>query len=348
MWNRFRAALQRTKARAKSNERLYNLVYDIANAAEFSDLYEHEKLLADSVRVDAYAAAIRRHVSPGDVVVDLGTGTGLLAILAARQGATVYAIDHAEFVEVAEQVAEHDGVDGVEFRQVHSRDFTCPEPVDVVVHEQMGDDLFNENVVENLLDAKRRLLTEGGTLLPGRFDLFLEPVTLKEAYRRPFLPEMSVEGIDFGFLRDRPEIERYEPTGYARRFVGAAAVDGFLSTPQPVLSVDLNDLNDADALPTELAATRSVERPGVMDGLCLFFRVVFDEDVRFDTAPHHTNTSWHNRLLRTPCREYDDGEEITYTVEADPLYDTGAWSVSVDRNDGGRVAAERPLRSGTS
>lgn len=328
--SRVRSTLHRAKARAKSSERLYNLVYDIANAAEFSDLYEHEKMLADSVRVEQYAAAIRRHVSPGDVVVDLGTGTGFLAILAARQGATVYAIDHSEFLEVAEAVADHNGVTGIEFEHVHSRDFECPEPVDVVVHEQMGDDLFNENMVENVLDLKRRVLAEDGTILPGRFELFLEPVTLHDDYRFPFIHELSVEGIDFGFLRDHPGMEKYRPNGYARRFVDSAAVDGFLSTPEPVLSFDLNELSGEDALPTELSASRRVDAPGVMDGLCLYFRVAFDDDVQFDTSPLTTNTSWRNRVLRTPRREFADGEELTYTVEADPLYNTGMWSVSVD------------------
>jgi protein arginine N-methyltransferase 1 len=328
--NRVRNTLQSVKARAKSNGRLYNLVYDIANAAEFSDLYEHEKMLADSVRVERYAAAIRRHVSPGDVVVDLGTGTGLLAILAAREGATVYAIDHSEFLEVAEAVAEHNDVTGIQFERVHSRDFACPEPVDVVLHEQMGDDLFNEHMVENVLDLKRRVLAEDGVVLPGRFELFLEPVTLREGYRYPFVHELSVEGVDFGFLEDYPAMEKYRPSGYARRFVDAAAVEGFLSTPEPVLSFDLNDLAGGDALPTELSASRRVDAPGVMDGLCLYFRAGFDEDIEFDTSPFSANTSWHNRVLRTPRREFADGEEFAYTVDADPLYDTGMWSVALD------------------
>ena len=88
----------------KSNASLFSLVYDLANAGEFSDLFEHEKMLADSVRVDTYAEAIRRQIRPGHVVVDLGTGSGVLAMLAARQGAKVYAIDHSDFIGVAEKI----------------------------------------------------------------------------------------------------------------------------------------------------------------------------------------------------------------------------------------------------
>lgn len=327
--NSLQTTLHRAKARAKSNDRLYNFVYDVLNAAEFTDLAEHERMLADSVRVDAYDAAIRKHVSAGDVVVDLGTGTGLLAILAARQGATVHAIDHTEFVSVAERAAEHNGVSDVEFHQIHSRDFTPPEPVDVVVHEQFGDDLFDENLLENVLDLKRRVLKPGGTVLPGRFELFLEPVALDDACRVPFLPEMSVAGVDFDFLGDDGIADRYRPTGYRRRTIDRDAFDAFLSDPEPLLSVDLNRLVSADEIPQSLSASREVVEPGVMDGLCLFFGVVFDDEIRFSTSPTTPRTHWTNRLLRTSPEAYERGDVVSYTVSFGDVENTGTWSVTV-------------------
>ncbi|MGB9986687.1 methyltransferase domain-containing protein [Salarchaeum japonicum] len=326
---RLRRTFDQAKTRAKSSETLYSLVYDVVNAGEFSDLYEHEKMLADSIRIDNYAAAIHRHVSSDDVVVDLGTGTGILAILAAREGATVYAIDHSEFIEVAELVAEHNDVTDIDFRQVHSKDFSCPEPVDILLHEQMGDDLFNENLVENVLDFKERCLADDARILPGRFELFLEPVTLTDDERFPFIHELSVAGVDFGVLENHPLLDPYKSTGYERRFADASAVDGFLSTPEPILSFDLNDMENGDALSSELTASRRVDRAGVMDGLCLFFGVTFDDDTHFDTSPFHTNTSWRNRVLRTPQREYATDDEIAYTVDIDFLTNTGMWEVDV-------------------
>lgn len=60
----------------------------------YGDLELQRRMVADRPRTDAFAAAIREVVRPTDTVLDVGTGTGILAMLAARAGARkVYAID---------------------------------------------------------------------------------------------------------------------------------------------------------------------------------------------------------------------------------------------------------------
>ena len=154
-----RSALGYGASKVASNDRLMRVVYDLVNEANFSGLSEHEEMLSDSVRVDAYHRAIARHVEPGDVVLDLGTGSGLLAFMASHAGARkVYAIEHSDFIDVAREIARHNGFTNIEFIQTNSREFRPPEPVDVLLHEQMGDELFNENLLENVLDLRDRSL----------------------------------------------------------------------------------------------------------------------------------------------------------------------------------------------
>jgi type I protein arginine methyltransferase len=320
------------RRRVRSSKVVTNLIMDTDNQKIFSYLNQHEYMLADSVRVDGYAEAIRRHIKAGDVVVDLGTGSGILAILAARQGAKVYAIDHSDFIQIAERVAKHNGVDTITFVQVNSRDFACPEKVDYVLHEQIGTNLFNENMIENLLDLKRRLLKNTGKILPGRFELFLEPVAVKEENRSPFIWEISIQGVDFACLRNLPDLEKYKPAGYLMTSLSTTGFDFFMANPQPVMSFDLNEMTDASSIPTSLKVSREVLRAGRMEGLSMYFSIIFDDELQIDTAPQNKATSWGKLMLRSPHTEYAVGDTISYSVEIGDLTDLKTWTISYDHN----------------
>jgi protein arginine N-methyltransferase 1 len=296
---------------------------------DFGNLYIHERMLADEVRMRAYREAIAAQIRPGDVVVDLGTGTGILAILAERRGARVYAIDHSPFIDVAREVAARNGARNIVFVEVNSRAFTPPEPVDVILHEQIGDDLFEEDMVANLLDLKRRTLKDTGRILPGAFELFLEPVQLKEEFRVPHIWEPRHDGIDFSFLADRRELDRYRHPGYPYSILGGWAVDRLLCDPEPALRFDLNRMRDPGELQRAVRATRTVTRAGRMDGLLLYFTVIFDETTRFETSPVQTRTHWTNRLFRTPARAYAAGDTVRYRLSLDELTSARRWELTL-------------------
>jgi protein arginine N-methyltransferase 1 len=320
------------KNAVRSNRFARNLLYDIENTEEFSNLLEHERMIGDAVRVDAYHEAIGRHVKAGDTVVDLGTGTGILAMFAsAQQPRTVYAIDHSDFIRVAQRIAEHNKRDRITFIQANSRDFAPGERVDVILHEQIGDDLFDENMVENLLDLKRRVLKESGIIVPGRFELYFEPVTMKPGLRTPFLWEQRVHGVDFSTLRSDPELHRYKSSEYERPFITPGTVERFLCEPAPALTFDLNTMQAADELPRLIAQSRTVVHAGELDGFCLYFRVIFDSEVGFSTSPLAPLTHWGNRLFRTPPMRLQPGATLSYRVELDDLIDSRRWRVLVDQ-----------------
>ena len=70
----------------------------------------HAALLRDTTRIDRYDRAIRQLVRPGMVVLDVGTGTGILALLAARRGARVHAVESGPIIGLARQLAAGNGL----------------------------------------------------------------------------------------------------------------------------------------------------------------------------------------------------------------------------------------------
>ncbi len=152
-----------TKKLLTRDSRNFSSTYQKVNKEAFDHLREHELMLIDRQRVDAYHTAITRYVHPGDTVIDLGTGVGILAFFAAKQGAKkVYAIDHSSIISLAEQVAKFNQIDRVEFIEIHSSQFTLDTPVDVIVHDQIGNFLLDEDMVENICDLRNRLLKKAG------------------------------------------------------------------------------------------------------------------------------------------------------------------------------------------
>jgi protein arginine N-methyltransferase 1 len=309
------------------------IAYPLRNQLGFTNLYEHDKMLADHVRVDTYAAGIAKHVKPGDVVIDLGTGSGVLALLAARADARlVYAIDHSPFIASARRVAEDNGVSNVEFHQVHSGSFHAPTPVDVIVHEQIGEALFDERMVESIIDLRDRVLKPGGRIVPAVFELHLDPVQLIDDAVVPFAWEQRLHGIDFRTLEEAASLQ---PRRYQRRLVYRNQVSRRLCDPAPLFSIDL-DAVSGTALPTSLRRRARVSEAGRVDGLCVSFVARFDDELYIDSSPfapaERHPSSFMNPLLRVETMKVDAGEELEIMLDATDLATPGTWSWSCRRS----------------
>ena len=313
-------------AKLASNDRFMTAMYDLMNETNFSGLSEHEEMLNDRQRVAAYHAAVHRFVRPGDVVLDLGTGSGLLAFFASRAGASkVYAVEHSDFIDVARDIARHNDITNIEFVQANSREFTPPEQVDVVVHEQMGDELFNENMLENVLDLRDRVLRPGGRILPARFRLFIEPVTFHESMRvRRFHNTRLPDDIDLAGAET--SVARFDSGRMEQLWARPGSVAATVGVPEPILDFDLHDLPDPESLQPDHAVHRSVAADAIVDGFCVWFEAVFDDETVLTTSPLAPVTSWGNRLFRLD-QDVSSGDTITYDVDLGVLAEPSTWTV---------------------
>lgn len=297
------------------------------NTRYFAGFHQQERMLADKPRMRFYNAAIARHIQPGDRVVDLGTGTGILAALAARRGAAkIYAIDHSDILEHARTLAVANQVRNVEFVATHSTAFTVDEPVDVILHEQMGDCLFDESMVANVTDLRDRMLRPGGLILPSCFEFYCEPVKLRDHRHVPFIWELDVHGYDYSSLeRSRPQ----DPGYYHLVSSDINLIDHFLGDPEPVLSIDLHTINEAE-MPHRVTFRRTVVNAGRLDGYAVYFRARVDDDLCLGSSPLDAGRAphWGFRILRTDRADFAAGDviEVTLTVGKWPELDSWRWS----------------------
>ena len=310
-------ALRERLARSRQAQRL---VYELRNRRLFSDFFQHDRMLADRVRIDAYWAAIEKHVDAGDVVVDLGAGTGVLSFFAAKQGARVHAIEHGPVIDAARAVARANEIDNVEFHRLNSRRFELPQKVDAIVHEQIGDALFDERVVENIADLRDRLLKPGGRIYPSRLDLYIEPVQLRDDLRAPFAWQQRLHGIDFSAIEGLAKPSH----AYLYKSLRPFPFGHFLCEPEPVVSIDLQTAGP-DSLPKRISYRRPVAEGGFFDGYCVYFDARFDEEIWFTSSPACPATNWATPLLRVSSRRVEPGEEIDHELTAEDLAAPQSW-----------------------
>src|SRR5208283_2711711 len=141
-------------------------------------------MLADRVRVDAYVEALRKTVREGSVVVEIGTGPGIFAVLACQVGASrVYAIEPSAIIQVAREVAAANGcAHKIEFFEELSSRVTLPTQADVILSDLRGALPLFERHIPAIVDARRRFLAPGGTLIPRRDTLWTAVVEAPKPY----------------------------------------------------------------------------------------------------------------------------------------------------------------------
>jgi type I protein arginine methyltransferase len=154
-------------------------------------------------------------------------------------------------------------------------------------------------------------------------------VALKADARVPFIWELDVQGVDYGFLRGSTELEPHRSEAYAFSYIEPSSFDFFMGEPEPILQIDLAQMRDAEEIATRYSVQRRVVRAGSLDGLCAFFRAAFDDEVGLSTAPDRPGTHWGTRLFRAPHVAYTAGDTIAYELAMGSLRNANTWSARV-------------------
>ncbi len=272
----------------------------------FASPLTHFQMIRDSVRVLSYQRAIQRHC-PGRTVVEIGCGSGILSIFAARAGARrVIAIEESQIADLAAEMFRANGVsDRIELRRANSRDVSLDERADVVIHEVLGADPFCENLLPFIEDARERLLAPNGRLIPSvlevccvGFEVPDRPYLDRSRAHAELLELEGLYGLDFSALRRFLDAE----PGIFKRPLGDLGKTQFepriLTDELQLYRLDLAADSSPDVAPRQDLHLRTV-RAGSLGGLLVYFRAHLDEETVLSTSPSapHTCWSWSARSL---------------------------------------------------
>ncbi|CAA9277701.1 MAG: hypothetical protein AVDCRST_MAG41-3359 [uncultured Corynebacteriales bacterium] len=197
----------------------------------------HFSMLNDDARNTAYRRAIEAVVRPGDLVLDIGTGAGLLSLFAARAGARVVTCEVEPLVAaVAEQVVADNGLsDRISVVNARSTDLRVgvelPDRADVLVTEIFDCGLLGEHVLPVLAHARRELLRPDSRLVPGSARLWAQLVDSEQIWARNSVTEVA--GFDLSAFAQLRSLEYFST--YVHQYEHTPLTDPF-----PVLDVDFS------------------------------------------------------------------------------------------------------------
>ncbi len=225
-------------------------------------LHDFDQMFADEARTGPYMAAIAAAVRPGDVVVEIGTGTGYFAVACVQAGARhVYAIEVNPAVALGPAVAAANGcADRITFIHGYSTRVELPERGDVLLEDLRGLLPLLWGRIPSLVDARDRLLKPGARLITARDELFAAPC------QRPdrVTALLGLGGDSTHGINREPVAARLRSDIHRAR----VAPSDFLAPSVRLGEIDYADVRDPDF---EGVCEWTVARDGAFDGFTVWF-----------------------------------------------------------------------------
>lgn len=149
-------------------------------------------------------------------VLDVGTGTGILAFFALQCGArVVYAVEASDSSETAKSIAEANGYsDRIQIIHGKVEDIELPEKVDVIISEPIGFLLVHERMLESYVVARDKFLAPNGKMYPSVGSIVVAPYTDDALYQEQnnkvaFWQNTNFYGVDLSCVLEKAQKEHF-------------------------------------------------------------------------------------------------------------------------------------------
>jgi len=279
----------------------------------------HEEMLKDEVRTLTYRNSMwhNKHLFKGKVVLDVGCGTGILSMFAAKAGAKmVIGVDMSSIVDHAKQIVKDNKLDDVvTIIRGKVEEISLPEgvdKVDIIISEWMGYCLFYESMLDTVLYARDKWLAEGGLMFPDRANLYITGIEDRQYKDDKINWWDDVYGFDMSSIR---KVAISEP------LVDSVDHKCLVTSNCLIKEIDIQTVKKED-IPFSSPFHLSFKRNDYLHALVTYFTVEFShchKRIGFSTSPEHQYTHWKQTVFY--LEDYltsKKGEEVTGTFTMKP------------------------------
>lgn len=273
----------------------------------------HFAMLNDTERNQAFSAALRARVKPEDLVLDVGAGSGVLAMMAVKAGAR--AVVSCEVVEpvahIARRIIEANGLsDRISIVPKLSSMLTLgrdlPARADLLVTETVDCGLLGEGILPIIRHARQELLKQGAPIIPAKARVFFALLESNVIHRINFTQEAG--GFDVS-LFNRFSTQEYFPVRIS------TWSHALLSPPAQALAFDFGH-DSLEPRTVRLPVTPS--RSGVVHGVLFWFELDLGSGILLSNSPGNPSSHWMQAVqcFETPLR-VERGQPVRAEVVQD-------------------------------
>ncbi|MCB9230888.1 MAG: tetratricopeptide repeat protein [Bacteroidia bacterium] len=281
----------------------------------------HVEMLADTARNEAYDLALHKAVKPNHLVLDIGAGSGLLSMMAARAGAgQVVACEMVEtLAQTAQEIVDLNGyAEKIKVLNLKSSSLRVgeelPRKADLVVSEILDVGLLGEGVLPSLRHAAANLAAENSVMIPLKAEI--RAVLIESQQQRQISPLSQLCGFDLS------PFNKYRSQGTYRLVHLSTVPHQKLTEEFSVFTLDFRNLppHVPPSNPNLHPLKIPVKRDGFVQGVAFWFKLWLDEEICLSSGPGGEMIHWGQALFMLDSdRKVVAGEELELVAKQSEL-----------------------------